>query len=614
MVEHNACMKKILITVFFFVTQSVQAQKAFNLDVEDQNFNSTEKIIIDQEEIRKSRSTSLPGLLEAKANINVVATNMQPSSVFIRGGDSSHVLILVDGVPTYDSSTSQRTMNLYAFSLSKVKKIEVLKGSQSVTYGGQALSGVIKITTVDENHIEPNNGLVLEAGATRDKINRKSISVDTLNPITENLYFIASAYGVDEKNFSTVKNSDQLYPKKNYGAELGVYAKGDWSQLFKVSYNKDSSDIIASGAKPFDTEDQEFTDESVNTSIVSKFKDFANFSAIYRESKRKIYQSRYDMSPVGTEDTNYNYKGNLFDLRTDFSVIKNDILTLNLGAALTLEKMNNALPDMFSVYTETAAAQQLEGFYSKIGVKLSEQTLLETGYRLETEKLEKLADSYQVGLSKTAGDSTVKAEYSAGFKTASLFQKYAADYGNPNLKPEYAKNVSLSMEHKFSDQFYGSIAFFSTSYKDLISYVGLPPTGQYENVSQSKTSGFELASQIKLYEDIVNLGLSYGYQEPKDLSKGTWLARRSLQSGSARLSGKMTDGQSAGLELVHYGSRVDTVRLDSYQLVNVYYNVDLTSRNTLFARIDNIFSKEYETVRYYFNKGWAAKLGAEIKF
>lgn len=607
-------MKKILNLILFFFALSVHAQKSFNLDVEDQNFNSTEKIIIDQEEIRKSRATSLPNLLEAKANINVVSTNMQPSSIFIRGGDSSHVLILVDGVPTYDSSTSQRTMNLYAFNLSKVKKIEVLKGSQSVTYGGQALSGVIKITTVDENNIDPSRGVVLEVGAARNKLNRKFISADALNPIAENLYFLANVYGVDEKNFSTVENSDKLYPKKNYGAELGLYKKGDWSHLFKLAYNKDSSDIIASGAKPFDTDNQEYTDQSASASLVSQLKDFANLTAIYRQSNRKIYQSKEDMVPVGTEDTNYNYKGHLFDLRADFNLVKMSSINLNVGAALTAEKMKNVLPNMMGVYTETKADQQLEGIYSKIGLKLSQETLLEMGYRLETEKLKKLADSYQIGLSKTEGDSTIKAEYSAGFKTASLFQKYAADYGNPDLKPEYAKNVSLSMEHKFNDNIYGSVAFFSTSYENLITYVGLPPTGQYENVSQSKTSGVELASQIKLYQDILNLGLSYGYQEPKDLSKGVWLARRSLQSGSARLSGKITDDQSAGLEVVHYGSRIDTVRLNSYQLVNVYYNLTLTNRNMLFARVDNIFSKEYESVRYYINKGWVAKLGTEIKF
>ena len=110
----NIYFKFIIISFSVITFFSVaHAAKTLNLDVSDQNFNSTDKIIIDHDEIQKSRASNLPALLATKANISISTNNVQPNSIYIRGGDSSHVLILVDGVPTYDASSPQRTINLF---------------------------------------------------------------------------------------------------------------------------------------------------------------------------------------------------------------------------------------------------------------------------------------------------------------------------------------------------------------------------------------------------------------------------------------------------------------------------------------------------------------------
>jgi outer membrane cobalamin receptor len=143
-------MKKyVLIPTLILSTcfQSAYAIQDLQLDVVDQNFSSSNKIIIDAEQIKKSHASNLAQLLSSQANVSVASTSFQPNSIYLRGGDSSHVLILIDGVPTYDPSTVQRTINLGNLNLKNIQKIEIIKGSQSVVYGGQALSGVISIET-----------------------------------------------------------------------------------------------------------------------------------------------------------------------------------------------------------------------------------------------------------------------------------------------------------------------------------------------------------------------------------------------------------------------------------------------------------------------------------
>src|SRR5690349_21361478 len=124
-----------------FTALTAHAQK-YETVIEDVSFNSASKVILDEETIKKSKAPSVTSLLATQANISVSSSNLQPGSIFIRGGDSSHILILVDGIPTYDASTIQKTMNLNTIDVKQIRRIEIIKGAQSVLYGGQALTGV----------------------------------------------------------------------------------------------------------------------------------------------------------------------------------------------------------------------------------------------------------------------------------------------------------------------------------------------------------------------------------------------------------------------------------------------------------------------------------------
>ena len=110
----------------FLITLSLQvfSIQELQLNIIDQNFNSSNKITITAEQIKKSHATNLPQLLSSQANISVASTSFQPNSIYLRGGDSSHVLILIDGVPSYDPSTVQRTVNLGNLNLQSIQKIK----------------------------------------------------------------------------------------------------------------------------------------------------------------------------------------------------------------------------------------------------------------------------------------------------------------------------------------------------------------------------------------------------------------------------------------------------------------------------------------------------------
>ncbi|MBC7753785.1 MAG: TonB-dependent receptor, partial [Moraxellaceae bacterium] len=296
-VNINHPMKNIyfaaaVLSLFSLLSCPAFAAPTLNLNVSDQNFNSTDKIIIDQDEIRKSRASSLPALLSTKANISISTSNLQPNSIYIRGGDSSHVLILVDGVPTYDASSPQRTINLFNLNLSKIKRIEVLKGSQSVLYGGQALSGVIKIETFSNENIN-GTSVIADTSFAKYQANRQTLSVDTLQNLSDAVSVSVGGYGVHAYNSSAVLDSEKLYPQTTGAVELGLRLKNEYENIFKFNFSRDNNHIsnaslMNSGA--IDADDFFADTESVGGVWILRKPEYFNITVSQQKVKRAFDQ------------------------------------------------------------------------------------------------------------------------------------------------------------------------------------------------------------------------------------------------------------------------------------------------------------------------------------
>lgn len=126
----------------------VTAPRLDDLDLMDTT-SAADSTTIDREAIESSGASSVPELLQKKANLLMrAATNSRDGQPAMRGfGDNSHlrVLVLVDGHPA--SRPDMAGTDWQSIPLENVEQVEVIRGGQNVLYGDRALSGVIKIKT-----------------------------------------------------------------------------------------------------------------------------------------------------------------------------------------------------------------------------------------------------------------------------------------------------------------------------------------------------------------------------------------------------------------------------------------------------------------------------------
>src|SRR5262245_21651365 len=106
--------------------------------------------IIDAKQIQALNPSRVEDILSQVSGVYVDSVGKTGgfSSLYIRGGENSHVLVMIDGVKVNDPTTTRGSAyDLSAIDVNQIERIEILRGPASAIHGGEALSGVINIIT-----------------------------------------------------------------------------------------------------------------------------------------------------------------------------------------------------------------------------------------------------------------------------------------------------------------------------------------------------------------------------------------------------------------------------------------------------------------------------------
>jgi vitamin B12 transporter len=552
--------------------------------------------IVDRAAIERSGATGLADVLARVPGISI-SRNGGPgatTSVYVRGGETRFTAVYVDGV-RIESQGGSGGASWSAIPLSRIERIEVLRGPAAAVYGSDAMAGVIQIFT--------RQG---EGGFT------PSIEVGLGNQGTAKLDASFSgaagdfdyAFGVTREtshgfNAQPAANPDHDgFRRTSASARLGLkVAPGHRLEATLLS-----SDLDAQYDSTTPRRDDHALSE-VNTLGLT-------WSARWSE----VYSTQVGITQ-GTD--RYATQPSPYVSKTRLS----NYLWQNrwqLGAhqlTATLERREDRFEN---AETRPAATNR-------------HQNALALGYGWREGKHTLQLNARHDDDSEFGAKSTGSAAYayafvpgwrvmtSAGtaFRVPTLYQRFSI-YGVPSLRPETSRNVEVGLKREVGSSLFSVVAY-RNKVSDLITYVGgagacINGTGAfpgcYANTARAEYSGItvEAGGQV----GAVTLHGSLDLQHPKDLSTGKELARRPREM--AKLS---ADTQVAGwtlgseLELVgrRYNDAANLQRLDGYGLVNVYASKRLGPDWTLLARVDNVGDKDYQTARGYATAGQTFYVG-----
>jgi vitamin B12 transporter len=109
-------------------------------------------IVIGQEQLKLAQGQDVVSVLRDYAGLDAAANGGagQPASLFLRGTDSAHTLVMIDGVKINpDNGFGSALQNIR---LTNVERIEIVKGPRASLYGSDAIGGVINIITKKASH------------------------------------------------------------------------------------------------------------------------------------------------------------------------------------------------------------------------------------------------------------------------------------------------------------------------------------------------------------------------------------------------------------------------------------------------------------------------------
>ncbi len=587
------------------------AQSDYETVVEDVIFNSSSRVVIDEKTIRNSKAPDLISLITTQANVTLFNNNFQPPQLFLRGGESSHILILIDGVPSYDVSWAQRTLNLNALDINNVRRIEIIKGGQTVLFGGQALAGVIKIETFASQYRDEKK---VTATTALTEYEDYRIGASLENALSDQEGYKASVRYMDRKNQSPVFDSSKRYDQFNHNVDLNYEKQGTTVVRARGFYFKDKSwnptTVNVAGSQSIADSDVQRDDEQFGVSSQLIFKELPF------KPKLSFYGQkgwRYFYSISQTPNVNARFRSQLQGINLDTTPIETEKLSLLVG--MSYQREDFFFNDIAGTFNATPRRddkfQELRGVYVMTKFKPTDKVQFEAGTRHEDVTGFRDQRSYQIGL--TLNEKT-KLEWVTGYRAPSSAQRFGI-FPNEDLKPETSQTYSITQDYKLSDRGEASITLFETSFDNYIETQRVGFILEYANTARVKTRGVELATSY-LLTDKDTLQLSYAYQEPWDQVRHEQLRRRPKVSGTIRVFHTeekyttMLEGTGAGQRNDFFGAS-RRYEFEGYFLLNTSASYRLRDDLSLSLRISNLLDYRPELSIDFYGEGRNAWLTAD---
>ncbi|EBZ0182651.1 TonB-dependent vitamin B12 receptor BtuB [Salmonella enterica subsp. enterica serovar Havana] len=571
--------------------------------------------VVTREDIQRWQSKDLNDVMRRLPGVDISQSGGmgKSSSLYVRGTESRHVLVLIDGVPMARAGISN-AIDIGQLPVSLVQRIEYIRGPRSAVYGSGAIGGVVNIITMsNDEKSQINAGMGSDGYQTYDGIMNKRFG-DTI-VTAAGAYETTRGFNIQPDSPYNGDSDRDGYRNKLFWGGVQHKFNDNVSGFFRgYGYTANSDyDQGSYGYVGGNDEAQNYT-QSWDAGLQYS-------SGIYSSQLIANYQHIKD----------YNYSNDLGRYAGDASLDNMEQRYIQWGNSVEVghgavsggadwkqEKLTSSSTTKADTYKRDTTGLYLTGQQQIDSVTLEasgrEDHDEQFGWHgtWQTATGWEFVDGYRATLS-----------YGTGFLAPSLGQQYgatrfASSYGpgiaaNPNLKPEESRQWEAGI-----DGLTGPLDWRLSAYhykvQNLIDY----KDNQYVNLKSATIKGLEWTGNITTGP--VDHHLTLQYVDPRDDETNKVLYRRAKQQVNYELTGQIFE-LGWNVMYQYLGERYDKdydnnrdVKMGGLSLWDIGVSYPVTSHLTVRGKIANLFDKDYETVYGYQTAGREYTLSGSYTF
>jgi len=535
--------------------------------------------VITRQDIEASHSNNLMELLQSRTVGLDVSRNGGPgstTSLYLRGGESDHVLVLIDGVRV--GSVTTGSFNWAGISPDQIERIEIVRGPNSTLYGSEAIGGVVQIFT--------RKGDGLHASITGGSYRTGKASIGSGGRLGQGRFHINLGHEQDE-GFSTTSPDSSRYEADHDG-----YRRSSASAGFSLPLGSSSElglNLLHTRGRT-DYDDSGYPEAYADTAN-SSGELHLNWQTTDSWSQRFIVNAsrdRYESHDSWPADITTRRRG--ANWQNDLALGDASLLTLGIDLQQDKGEIAGSYDEQIS---NRAGYLQYQWNGERFDLLLGGRSDHHSEY-----------DRHSTGrltLGSRLGAGRIYAGYATAFKAPSFNELYYPFYGNPDIEPEESATAELGYR---VGGFQASL--YQTRVKNLIQ--SDPATWQAVNVGKALLKGMELEYQHQIGQWQLDSALTL--QKTEDEASGEPLLRRAEKKLLFTARGPVSANTTLGIEANYTGPRMDygSVELASYTLINLTGDYRLAKRWTLSGRIENLLDEQYQLAAGYNTPGASAYL------
>lgn len=539
-------------------------------------------VVVTKQEIERIQASDLLDVLNTLPSIQIARNGSygQTSSVFIRGTNSTHALILIDGARV--GSATSGTASLSTIPLVSVDRIEYLRGPRAAVYGSDALGGVINIIT-------DNTSKETKLSAVYGSDNYRDVKALTSGYISDQLHASLGYEFQDVDGYSVQSGAgnedDDGYLSRNLTSNLDYKFNEQWQANLLV--------LLHNGRVEFDSADSFTTEQNYN--VVSNVK--------YSADK---FKSQF---MVAANQDKRDTSGNIYEtLRQEVNWANQYLLSDSWIIGGGIEWYVDDVSKSSKSYDETSRYNTAAYLTTTFNY---EQYDAEASVRHDDNQRYGENNTWQLGLGYRINDTyRLTANGGTAYHAPTFNQLYYPNYGDPDLKPEESKNVEIALDGSY-DLVDIRLSGFRNDIDNLISGQGSSVASYNEVIIKGAELEFDFDTGPFSHK------VSYDYTDAKDKDTNHQLMRRARHSGKWN-SSYSVDSWTLSMTYIYQGTRFDdtanTDVLGAYSLFDFAVSYQFDNGIKLGSKVTNAFDKDYETADGYNSAERKLYMSLDYKF